>query len=158
MPRTREEHLRAKREGMARLRARDPEAARAKRNAFHARNRKQQTEKMRKYYERRFFWGRAMKLRGEGRATFRELAKLWKSQRGKCALTGERLDRSAEVDHIIPKVRGGTDDIGNLRWVIRRVNLAKRDMTDAEFFTLCSNVMRWIGGRIALADGMGVSA
>ncbi len=141
MARSREEHLRAKREGMARLRARDPVAARRKRNDFHARNREQQTEKMRKYYARRFFWGRAMKLRGEGRATYRDLAAIWKRQRGLCALTGQRLDRTAEVDHILPKVRGGGDKAENLRWVCRPVNLAKRDLTDVEFHALCANVI-----------------
>jgi hypothetical protein len=106
--RSREEHLKAKREGMARLRARDPDVARQKRNDFHARNREQQTEKMRDYYARRFFWGRAMKLRGEGRATYRELAAIWKRQHGLCALTGERLTReNVDVDHILPKTPCG---------------------------------------------------
>lgn len=137
---------------MARLRARDPATARAKRNAFHARNRDQQTEKMRTYYARRFFWGRAMKLRGADRATFRDLATIWKQQRGLCALTGERLDRSAEVDHIVPKSRGGSDRRENLRWIGRRVNFAKRDLTDDEFLALCGSVMRWIGQRIQMVD------
>jgi 5-methylcytosine-specific restriction endonuclease McrA len=138
---------------MARLRARDPDVARQKRNDFHARNREQQTEKMRDYYARRFFWGRAMKLRGEGRATYRELAAIWKRQHGLCALTGERLTReNVDVDHILPKTRGGSDASGNLRWVTRTVNLAKRDLTDDEFFALCGNVMRWIGRRIELTS------
>ena len=140
---TKVEILRRKRDGMARLRARDPEAARAKRNAFHARNRVDQVAKMRDYYARRFFWGRAMKLRGEGRATYRELAALWKVQRGRCALTGRRLDRTAQLDHIEPKARGGTDRRSNLRWVTRAVNLAKRDLTDAEFFGLCRIVVQY---------------
>lgn len=154
MPRSIEEIRKAKREGMARLRARDPDAARAKRNAYHARNRDAQTAKMRDYYARRFFWGRAMKLRGEERATFREIARLWKSQRGRCALTGRRLDRDAQLDHILPRARGGGDEITNLRWVCNAANLAKRDMTDAEFETLCADVMRWIGERIQLVEAL----
>ena len=157
MPRSAEEIRKAKREGMARLRARDPDAARAKRNAYHARNREAQTAKMRDYYARRFFWGRAMKLRGAGRATFREIARLWKAQRGRCALTGRRLDREAQLDHILPRARGGGDEITNLRWVCNAANLAKRDMTDAEFETLCADVMRWIGERIAMVEAQPIA-
>lgn len=152
MPRSIEETRKAKREGMARLRASDPELARRKRNDYHAKNRDAQTLKMRNYYTRRFFWGRAMKLRGPDRASYKELAQLWKAQRGICALTGRRLDRFAEVDHIIPKSRGGTDHISNLRWVCRTVNLAKRDLTDAEFSALCNEVICWIGHRIEMVN------
>lgn len=148
MARPREEYLRAKREGMARLRARDPEAARQKRNAFHAKNRDQQCAKMRNYSARRFFWVRQMHLRGTNRATFSELAALWKKQRGQCALTGRRMDRTAQLDHILPKARGGTDTLSNLRWVCAEVNILKRHLTDAELVAVCRDVMRWIGKRI----------
>lgn len=148
MARTHEEYLKAKREGMARLRARDPDAARRKQLDWHRRNREHNTQKMRDYYARRFFWGRAMKLRGPGRATYQDLARMWKAQRGRCALTGRRLDRTAEVDHILPKVKGGGDEAGNLRWVCREANLAKRDLTDAEFLALCQSVTSCIGARI----------
>jgi len=152
--RTADEVLAAKRESMARRRAADPEAVRAYQRDFHAANRDAQTAKMRDYYARRFFWGRAMKLRSEGRATFREIARLWKAQRGRCALTGRRLDRDAQLDHILPRARGGGDEITNLRWVCNAANLAKRDMTDAEFETLCADVMRWIGERIAMVEAL----
>lgn len=158
MPRSREEHLRAKREGMARLRAADPDAARLKRNAYHAANREAQTEKMRLYYAQRFFWARAMKLRGPKRASAFDLACLWKAQRGLCALTGRRLDRTAEVDHRLPKTRGGGSEIANLQWVTREANRAKRDMTDAEFLALCCDAMRWIGRRIEAAEAIGASS
>jgi len=90
---------------------------------------------------RRFFYARACNLRGPGHATARDLAALWKAQRGLCALTGARLDRTAEMDHIIPRVRGGSDTIENLRWVTRDVNRAKRDLLDADFFALCRAVV-----------------
>ncbi len=152
MARSREEYLKAKREGMARLQARDPEGARRKRNLYHAKNRESQKKKMRDYYARRFFWGRAMKLRGEGRANFVDLARIWKSQRGLCALTGRRLDRTAQLDHIIARARGGHDGTKNIRWVCAAVNYAKRDMSDAEFVLLCRDSMRWIGERIMLVE------
>jgi 5-methylcytosine-specific restriction endonuclease McrA len=132
-----DEYRKYKREWMARKRAADPQAARDYRNGYHARNRDKQTAKMREYYARRFFWGRAMKLRGDGRASTRELARLWKDQRGRCALTGRRLTReNAHLDHITAKARGGDDVIGNLRWVCNEANLAKREMSDEEFAAL----------------------
>ena len=148
--RTREEYLKAKREGMARQRAKDPEGARQRRMAWHHRNRERQTKKMRDYTARRFFWNREMHLRQSGRATARELAGLWRRQRGRCALTGRRLDRAnAHLDHIVPLARGGGDGVGNLRWLCHEANLAKRALSDAQFVALCGAVMRWIGLRIA---------
>lgn len=109
--------------------------------------------KMRDYYARRFFWGRAMKLRGSGRATAADLARLWRTQRGRCALTGRRLGRdNAHLDHIEAKSRGGSDAASNLRWVCSEANLARRELSDAEFVALCADVMRWIGERISLCE------
>lgn len=148
MPRTIEEIRKAKREHMAKRRAADPERARAIGRAHHSRHREQNCARLRDYYARRFFWGRAMKLRGTGRATHRQVASLWKQQRGRCGLTGRRMDRTAQLDHILPKARGGNDSIENLRWVCEEVNIAKRHMTDEEFGVLCGDVIRWIGKRV----------
>lgn len=137
-----------KRAHMARRRAADPESVRRYAREDHARNRTARTAKMRAYYARRYFWGRAMKLRGADRASTRDLASLWKRQRGICALTGRRLDRTAQLDHIVSRAKGGADSIDNLRWVCAAVNYAKRDLGDAEFGALCADVMRWIGARI----------
>ena len=142
-----------KRESMARKRAADPQAARDYRNDYHARNRDKRTAKMREYYARRFFWGRAMKLRGKGRANAADLSRLWRHQRGLCALTGRRLTRhNAHLDHITAKARGGSDEAANLRWLCTEANLALRELSDAEFLSLCSDVMSWIGERIAKVE------
>lgn len=151
MARPREETLKAKREGMARRRAADIEGARAYSRAYHAKNREHQRAKLREYYAKRFFWSRAMKLRGEGRATYLDLAKLWRTQRGRCVLTGRRLNREAQLDHIKAKARGGGDGLANLRWVCAEVNLAKRDMTDAEFSALCREVVEALGAEAVAA-------
>lgn len=104
-------------------------------------------EAARTYYGKRFFWGRAMKLRGKDRATFRELARMWKAQRGCCALTGRRLTRkNANLDHIHAQARGGGDSASNLRWVCSEVNFAKRDLSNADFLTLCAEVVRHSSG------------
>lgn len=97
------------------------------------------------YAERRFFYITAsnLRLRSTGdSATFVELARLWKRQRGLCALTDRRLNRrNAQIDHITPHVRGGTSAVDNLRWVHRDVNYAKRDLNDAEFLQLCAEIV-----------------
>jgi 5-methylcytosine-specific restriction endonuclease McrA len=150
-----EKYRRIKRESMARIREADPDKARAYANAYHAANRDKRTAKMREYYARRFFWGRAMKLRGKGRATTADLARLWKAQRGLCAMTGRRLTRdNAHLDHIVAKARGGTDAISNLRWLCAEANLALRELSDAEFVALCADVMSWIGHRIQQVENL----
>jgi 5-methylcytosine-specific restriction endonuclease McrA len=61
----------------------------------------------------------------------------------RCALTGWALEygSTASIDHIVPKSRGGDDTLRNLRWVDKRVNFAKRDLTDEEFVRLCRAVV-----------------
>jgi 5-methylcytosine-specific restriction endonuclease McrA len=148
MARSIEQTREAKRIYMAKKRAENPEAAKEYSRNYHTKNRDKQLKVMRNYYAKRFFWSRAMKLRGENKATYKDLAKLWKSQRGLCALTGIKLNRSSQLDHIFPKAKGGKDDVSNLQWVCAEVNLAKRDLTEKEFIYLCNSVMRWIGERI----------
>ena len=154
------ETLKAKREGMARLRAADPERVRAYQREIHYRNHEASKATMRAYAARRFFWNREMHLRQTGRASARELAALWRRQRGRCALTGRRLDRRAHLDHIVPLASGGGDGIGNLRWLCNEANLAKRVLSDEQFFQLCVDVvqnvpvMRWIGERIQQVDAL----
>lgn len=149
-----EKYLAGKRASMARRRAADPQKARAYRNAYHAANRDVQIERMRAYYAKRFFWAKAMKLRGSDRATAKDLAAIWKRQRGLCALTGRRLDRAAQLDHKHPKTRGGSDRADNIQWLCEAANMAKRAMTDAEFINLCIDVTRWIGERIQLVESL----
>lgn len=71
-----------------------------------------------------------------------ELMELFKRQRGRCAYTREKLvlGDTASLDHIVPKARGGGDEIGNLQWVTWTVNNCKRDLTHEEFVTLCKKV------------------
>ena len=155
MARTPEQVREAKRLHMARRRAADPEAARAYGREHHRRNRERQLASMRAYYSRRFFWGRAMKLRRPGKATASDLAGLWHSQRGRCALTGRCLTRdNAHLDHIVALANGGGDEPSNLRWLCHEANLAKRALSDAAFIALCSDVMHWIGRRIQMVDDL----
>jgi 5-methylcytosine-specific restriction endonuclease McrA len=45
-----------------------------------------------------------------------------------------------ELDHIIPKNRGGKNEIGNLQWVHSFINMMKRDHDEAEFFSIIRNI------------------
>lgn len=143
LPRTPNQVREAKRLHMAERRSKDPEGVRSYQRANHAKNRELNCAKLRDYFGRRFFWGRAIKLRGDGRATSTELAWLWIRQRGLCALTGRPLGRDAHLDHIVPRASGGNDRVGNLRWTCPSANLAKRALSDADFLRLCEDVASW---------------
>lgn len=70
------------------------------------------------------------------------LRQLWDQQGGKCPLSGRDLDvRTAEMDHIVPRSRGGTNDLSNLRMLAPEANQAKGGMTDQEFIALCRDIL-----------------
>lgn len=151
--RTLEEKRAASRDRMATLRVTDPDGLKLYRRTHHHKNREVRTAKMRAYYARRFFWGKAMKLRGKDRATTEDLAALWKRQRGRCTLSGRRLFReNAHLDHRTAKARGGGDEIGNLQWLDNEVNMAKRALSNSEFTRLCADVATWLGERIDMVE------
>jgi len=70
----------------------------------------------------------------------------------KCALSGRQIDiLTLEVDHIIARSKGGTDELSNLRLVCRAANAAKGELTDAELLTLCKEI---IGRAIMQAESV----
>lgn len=115
-----------------------------KNQEYREKNRSRVREWNQRYNIKRFFFtcSRRLRIQEKGEtASHKELASLWKIQRGCCALTGRRLNReNVHLDHIIPLVRGGSSTIENLRWLHRDVNFAKRDLFDAEFIALCQEV------------------
>jgi 5-methylcytosine-specific restriction endonuclease McrA len=141
-----------KRRHMAKLRAEQPERLRATQREWTEANRDRINAKVREETARRIFWARALRLRNG--ITAKMLASLWGQQRGLCALSGQKLGRDAEIDHKLPRARGGADHIGNLQWVTPLANRAKRDLTDAEFLALCQACARWIGERIAAVESI----
>lgn len=72
------------------------------------------------------------------------LAALWEEQAGRCAVTGDTLvpGYNASLDHIIPKSKGGTNERGNLRWVLLSINRMKWDMSHEDFLLMCRRVVR----------------
>lgn len=154
--RTATEVRESKRQQMANRRAAAPDVIKAQQRAWVLANRDRLNATRRAWHETRFFYVRAKRLPPS--ITARDLARLWKRQRGLCALSGVRLDRSAELDHKMPRSRGGSDAIENLQWVTHAANFAKRDLTVQEFHALCLNCARWIGRRIAMVDQLGLKA
>jgi hypothetical protein len=82
-----------------------------------------------------------------------ELARMWHRQRGRCALTGWRIDReSAHLDHIAPTSLGGSNEPSNLRWVHRDANMAKRALADTDFYRLCLAVTHTLRPRLVRTE------
>lgn len=67
-----------------------------------------------------------------------------------CYLTGQPIDISKpstyEFDHIIPKSRGGTNQLDNLGVCLKLANRAKDSMTPDEFLNLCKLVVSHLDG------------
>lgn len=71
------------------------------------------------------------------------LISIWRKQRGRCALSGRKLDRTAHVDHRLPVSRGGSNELDNLQFLSPEVNIAKSNLTDSEFIKLCMDVVKF---------------
>jgi 5-methylcytosine-specific restriction endonuclease McrA len=104
---------------------------------------KKMSAQQKRYRQTRFFENKARSGAYRYSVKFaQQLAFLWKRQRGFCVLTGRRLNRyNAEIDHIVPRSKGGTEDIQNLRFLHRDVNQAKRALSDKDFLLLCQEVV-----------------
>jgi RNA-directed DNA polymerase len=153
-----------KAEGLKRLKAwaaANPERARQTQANWRAKNKDSHRQAIKRWREnnkeysqrveaertkKRFFHTRARRSTWRTKqgdiATIRNaIFWLWHKQRGKCALTGKRLDRTAELDHIIPVSKGGRNEPSNLQWLAPEVNQCKNDMTVDEFMAVCINVL-----------------
>lgn len=80
----------------------------------------------------------------DDRGRWKELHDLFKTQAGKCAITGLpiQIGVDASIDRIVPANRGGTNDLTNLRWVHILVNRMKSDMLDSELLSMAELVIK----------------
>ena len=74
--------------------------------------------------------------------TAKWLKKTFDLQKGLCALSGRPIDVSSfHVDHVVPKSKGGADELSNLRLVCEEANLAKSSLSDSELVQLCKDIL-----------------
>lgn len=80
------------------------------------------------------------------REQWKELQQLLFSQNFKCAYTGVTLipGLNTSVDHIIPKSRGGSNDITNIQWILKPLNTLKGELTHDEFISNLQNYLKLI--------------
>jgi hypothetical protein len=100
--------------------------------------------------KRRFFYCKSMMLKSQKRGavcfeTTQQLARglMFQGirQRGRCALTGIKLDRTANADHILPVCKGGTDNSNNFQWLTPEANHFKGSLTLQELAHMCRLVL-----------------
>jgi len=71
-----------------------------------------------------------------------ELKELYNKQNGVCPISGRKIyiGDNAELDHIIPRSRGGGNNITNFQWLHVTVNQMKRNLLEEEFFALIEEI------------------
>ena len=92
------------------------------------------TSKVERYVERRGdrIWSHRKKSSGYISGTLRY--EILKRAKYRCELCGiSAVDKALEVDHILPRNQGGTDDSSNLQALCYSCNAMKRDRDDTDF-------------------------
>ena len=74
---------------------------------------------------------------------YKNLKKLFEQQSGLCKYSGRTLilQENCELDHIMPKAKGGSDSLNNLQWLHRSINKMKYDFTESEFGELIQDIV-----------------
>ena len=74
----------------------------------------------------------------------------------KCAYSGRKLNlldtTTYSFDHIVPRAKGGTNDMDNCALTSREANQAKSDLSKDEFLKLCEDVLRHHGYKVEEPD------
>jgi len=126
----------------------NPETAKILREQAKAHYHKKGKHTERRYYEDMkkndpFEWrARNLRRNASNEITKKWLLQQWKTQEGKCVLSGRCLDVTTfHVDHITPKKAGGSDALCNLRLVCPEANMAKSGLTDKQLIKLCQDIL-----------------
>lgn len=87
-------------------------------------------------------WFKSIANRYHINTIWQELKNKLIEQNYKCFYTNKILipGINASLDHIIPRSRGGNNDINNLRWVDYSINFMKGDLTHSEFVSFCKDI------------------
>lgn len=99
------------------------------------------------------------KLQSTDKQRFRQKIKMFKidmkeflekiNETTECYLSGRKIDpndpSSFQLDHILPRSRGGSNEIENMGIASSDVNLCKRNLTPEEFIELCKDVVEYNG-------------
>lgn len=127
--------------------ARSREGGRVRSMASWHRNRETRIGRVKERRRAHFFRYRSWLLKFQTGVEISPLS-LWglfKSQRGRCALTGRKLEprtrNAVHLDHVIPKSKEGSTSLQNVRWVCGEANMARQGLSDRDFLRLCSQVV-----------------
>jgi len=86
---------------------------------------------------------KARKMGNGGTYTGKELTELFEKQEGKCFYCGDLIyssfDKELHVDHMVPLIKGGPNDITNIALACSKCNLSKHDKTAEEFLMEIQN-------------------
>ena len=66
-----------------------------------------------------------------------------------CYITGRKIDledtKTYQLDHIIPRAKGGSNDLKNMGLACRDANVSKFDLSLSEYLSLCKEVLEFNG-------------
>jgi len=87
-----------------------------------------------------------------------DIKNLFYLQDGRCYITGKKLilGVNAGLDHIEPRSQR-PDLVGslkNVRWVDKKINEIKRDLSYGEFIDICRMVVKVADGKTKLVDSV----
>jgi hypothetical protein len=70
---------------------------------------------------------------------WKELKAHFDKQGGKCVYSGLPIEfgKNAHLDHIVPKSKGGKNELNNYQWLHKNVNRMKNRMLEDDFLDLC---------------------
>ena len=71
-----------------------------------------------------------------------DLLNIFNLQSGLCPYTNRKLiiGENCELDHKVPRAKGGPDELDNLQWIYFSVNRMKHDLTESEFMELIDEI------------------